>query len=77
MGSLGTQELLAISPDSLLASHTLAECVTVGQQLGREVDRKREELRVMVGERYRDLIEAADTIQNMRSTAGQVAAHCK
>ena len=36
------------------------------------MDRKREELREMVGERYRDLIEAADTIQNMRTTAGQV-----
>ena len=30
------------------------------------MDRKREELRVMVGERYRDLIEAADTIHHMR-----------
>ena len=40
--------------------------------MGREVDKKREELRVMVGERYRDLIEAADTIQNMKLSAGQV-----
>merc|ERR1719494_768531 len=26
----------------------------------------------MVGERYRDLIEAADTIQNMKQTASKV-----
>ena len=40
----------------------------------REVDRKREELRVMVGERYRDLIEAADTIHQMRSCTRSVMA---
>ena len=38
----------------------------------REVDRKREELRVMVGERYRDLIEAADTIHKMRECTSSV-----
>ena len=38
----------------------------------REVDRKREELRVMVGERYRDLIEAADTIHKMRECSSSV-----
>ena len=38
----------------------------------REVDRKREELRVMVGERYRDLIEAADTIHQMRDCTSSV-----
>ena len=42
--------------------------------LCREVDRKREELRVMVGERYRDLIEAADTIHQMRSCTRSVMA---
>ena len=72
MSSMSTADLLKLSPDQLLTSRSLAECVAVGEQLGREVDRKREELRVMVGERYRDLIEAADTIQNMKLTASKV-----
>merc|ERR1719239_1582701 len=69
---MSTADLLKVSPDQLLTNRSLADCVAVGEQLGREVDRKREELRVMVGERYRDLIEAADTIQNMKLTASKV-----
>jgi len=71
-GLLSTDELLKLSPDKLLETHTVAEAEIVAQQLGKEVERKREELRVMVGERYRDLIEAADTIQNMRLCSSSV-----
>ena len=52
------QLLLLLSPDQLLETHTMAEAVVVGQQLAKEVGRKREELRVMVGERY-NMIEAS------------------
>ena len=52
--TMSTADLLKVSPDQLLTNRSLAKCVAVGEQLGREVDRKREELRVMVGERYRD-----------------------
>lgn len=37
-----------------------------------DIDRKREELRTMVGERYRDLMEAAETIMRMRESADAV-----
>jgi len=70
--ALSTEQLLQLSPDKLLETHTVAEAEVVGQQLAKEVERKREELRVMVGERYRDLIEAADTIQNMRLCSSSV-----
>jgi len=69
---MSTEQLLQLSPDKLLETHTVAEAEVVGQQLGKEVERKREELRMMVGERYRDLIEAADTIQNMRLCSSSV-----
>jgi len=72
MEPLTPGQLLALDPDKLLQTHSLSQAVVVGSQLSREVDRKREELRVMVGERYRDLIEAADTIQNMRNSADLV-----
>jgi len=61
-----------MSPDKLLETHTVAQAEVVAAQLTREVDRKREELRVMVGERYRDLIEAADTIHQMRQCTSSV-----
>ena len=54
--SLSTEQLLQLSPDKLLETHTVNEAEAVAQQLAKEVDRKRKELRVMVGERYRDLI---------------------
>ncbi|XP_056143622.1 conserved oligomeric Golgi complex subunit 1 isoform X2 [Lampris incognitus] len=37
-----------------------------------EIEQKKEELRQMVGERYRDLIDAADTIQEMRQCSETV-----
>uniref|UniRef100_A0A3Q2GLP1 Conserved oligomeric Golgi complex subunit 1 n=1 Tax=Cyprinodon variegatus TaxID=28743 RepID=A0A3Q2GLP1_CYPVA len=37
-----------------------------------EIEQKKEELRQMVGERYRDLIDAADTIGEMRQCSGSL-----
>ena len=50
---LSGEQLLNLSPDQLLTEKTVAEAAAVGRQLQREVDKKREELRIMVGERYR------------------------
>jgi Vps51/Vps67 len=40
--------------------------ITLNAGLKHDIDQKREELRTMVGERYRDLMEAADTIAQMK-----------
>ncbi|KAH0629335.1 hypothetical protein JD844_011333 [Phrynosoma platyrhinos] len=55
--------------EALFAAHTTAELRAVEQRLRGGIEGKREELRQMVGERYRDLIEAADTIAEMRLSA--------
>ncbi|XP_026557508.1 conserved oligomeric Golgi complex subunit 1 isoform X1 [Pseudonaja textilis] len=55
--------------ESLFEKHTTAELRGVERQLRAAIEGKREELRQMVGERYRDLIEAADTIAEMRVSA--------
>ncbi|KAJ3023846.1 Golgi transport complex subunit 1 [Thoreauomyces humboldtii] len=39
-----------------------------------DIERKKQDLRVMVGERYRDLIDAADAIQSMSKAASAVDA---
>ncbi|KAI1232484.1 hypothetical protein IHE44_0006949 [Lamprotornis superbus] len=55
--------------EALFEAHTAAELRAVERRLRASIEQKREELRQMVGERYRDLIEAADTIAEMRRSA--------
>ena len=53
-------------PDNLFTGRSIEEIGAIEQKIRGDIERKREELRQMVGERYRDLIEAADTITNMK-----------
>ena len=52
--------------DSLFTTHTIDEIEKLSQGLKHDIDQKREELRTMVGESYRDLMDAADTIAQMK-----------
>ncbi|XP_022445458.1 conserved oligomeric Golgi complex subunit 1 isoform X2 [Delphinapterus leucas] len=56
-------------PAALFESHGAEEIRGLERQVRAEIEHKKEELRQMVGERYRDLIEAADTIGQMRRCA--------
>lgn len=67
--------LLEIVPDRLFQTYSISEIDQVQKILQYEIERKREELRAMVGERYRDLIHAADTIEEMRETTGSTLNH--
>ena len=51
---------------SLFAGRSIEEIGAIERKLRSDIERKREDLRQMVGERYRDLIEAADTITTMK-----------
>ncbi|XP_056262627.1 conserved oligomeric Golgi complex subunit 1 isoform X2 [Pseudoliparis swirei] len=53
-------------PDVLFERHDTAEIRAVERRVRADIEHKKEELRQMVGERYRDLIDAADTIGEMR-----------
>ncbi|XP_053148247.1 conserved oligomeric Golgi complex subunit 1 isoform X2 [Hemicordylus capensis] len=55
--------------EGLFEAHTAAELRAVERRLRAGIEGKREEVRQMVGERYRDLILAADTIAEMRLSA--------
>ncbi|KAL1400270.1 hypothetical protein pipiens_002086 [Culex pipiens pipiens] len=61
-----------INVDKLFEQCGVADIDLVHKRLQSEVELKREELRTMVGERYRDLLKAADTIGDMRNTAGSI-----
>ncbi|XP_067914441.1 conserved oligomeric Golgi complex subunit 1 isoform X2 [Heterodontus francisci] len=59
-------------PVSLFERYGTEEIRQVERRVRAEIEQKKEELRQMVGERYRDLIEAADTITEMRLCSEKV-----
>ncbi|KAK9507787.1 hypothetical protein O3M35_007564 [Rhynocoris fuscipes] len=64
--------LLDINPDKLFEQHNVQEVEAIERAINNEVERKKVELRTLVGERYRDLIEAADTIGEMKNLSEEV-----
>ncbi|XP_030374404.1 conserved oligomeric Golgi complex subunit 1 isoform X2 [Scaptodrosophila lebanonensis] len=62
--------LLNLNVDVLFEQHSVPEIDVVHKKIQTVVENKREELRTMVGERYRDLLKAADTIAAMQTSAG-------
>ncbi|CAG7837610.1 unnamed protein product [Allacma fusca] len=53
----------------LFEENTVDNVREVQKKVSHEIERKREELRMLVGESYRDLIDAADTIGVMKSSS--------
>lgn len=58
--------MLNIDVDTLFERHSVQEIEQIEKMLQTEVEKKKEELRTMVGECYRDLLKAADTIAQMK-----------
>ncbi|KAI8813485.1 hypothetical protein BJ742DRAFT_431862 [Cladochytrium replicatum] len=52
--------------DSLFQKHPVVELRSMEKKIRKNIDEKKQDLRLMVGERYRDLIDAADSIMSMR-----------
>ncbi|XP_011334324.2 conserved oligomeric Golgi complex subunit 1 isoform X1 [Ooceraea biroi] len=63
---------LDLDINKLFEEHTIKEIEEIQKKIQLESDRKKIELRTLVGERYRDLILAADTIRKMKITSEQV-----
>ncbi|XP_042360549.1 conserved oligomeric Golgi complex subunit 1 isoform X2 [Plectropomus leopardus] len=59
-------------PAVLFERYNTAEIRRIERKVRGEIEQKKEELRQMVGERYRDLIDAADTIGEMRQCSESV-----
>ncbi|XP_029455118.1 conserved oligomeric Golgi complex subunit 1 isoform X2 [Rhinatrema bivittatum] len=75
MAAVPAQSLKAVDirePAALFEAYGAEEIRGIERRLRAGIEQKKEELRQMVGERYRDLIEAADTIGDMRHCCGQV-----
>ncbi|KAI0095095.1 hypothetical protein BDY19DRAFT_988865 [Irpex rosettiformis] len=59
-------------PDELFTKHIIAEVKTIQQRLRGDADAKQEELRLMVGERYRDLLQASTSIISIAQSSNHV-----
>lgn len=59
-------------PAVLFERYNTEEIRGIERKVRGEIEQKKEELRQMVGERYRDLIDAADTIGEMRQCSESV-----
>ncbi|CAF2116821.1 unnamed protein product [Rotaria magnacalcarata] len=62
-------EIEKLDIDSIFVKYTINEIRDIDEKIKVDMERKKEELRSMVGERYRDLIEAADAIFEMKTCA--------
>ncbi|KAF5312388.1 hypothetical protein D9619_002857 [Psilocybe cf. subviscida] len=61
-----------LNPDDLFTKHTVSEVRGVQQRLRADAEAKQEELRLMVGERYRDLLQASSSIISIAKSSQQV-----
>ncbi|XP_043486152.1 conserved oligomeric Golgi complex subunit 1 [Polistes fuscatus] len=68
-----TINYLDLNINKLFEQHTIKEIEEIQKKIQLESDRKKIELRTLVGERYRDLILAADTIGKMKFTAERIS----
>ncbi|KAI5081996.1 hypothetical protein GOP47_0001739 [Adiantum capillus-veneris] len=59
--------------EALFESRTVVEIREVEANTRKEIEEKKEELRQLVGASYRDLIESADSIANMKNSCHNVA----
>lgn len=59
--------------DTLFENHSIEEVKGIERKLRHDIEWKKEEMRDLVGERYRDLISAADTIKEMKKCAENVS----
>lgn len=61
-----------IDVDALFKQYTIKEIQAIELQVKNEIEKKKEDLRIMVYNRYRDIIEAADGIHVMKSCSKQI-----
>ncbi|KAI5121815.1 hypothetical protein M0805_003251 [Coniferiporia weirii] len=68
----GKDETQLLDSNEIFVRHTVSEVKTILYRLRSDVDAKQEELRLMVGERYRDLLQASTSIISMSQASRRV-----
>ncbi|KAH7107027.1 hypothetical protein BKA62DRAFT_825612 [Auriculariales sp. MPI-PUGE-AT-0066] len=67
------EDLSRVDSDELLVRFSIAEVKNIQAKLRRDADAKQEELRLMVGERYRDLLQASKSIMTIARASEHVS----
>ncbi|KAL0579449.1 hypothetical protein V5O48_002555 [Marasmius crinis-equi] len=67
-----SQTPVEIDPDELFTKHTVTEVRVIQRNLKNDAHAKQEELRQMVGERYRDLLQASTSIISIARSSKHV-----
>ncbi|EJD51905.1 hypothetical protein AURDEDRAFT_149495 [Auricularia subglabra TFB-10046 SS5] len=68
------EDLSHVDPDDLFIRFSVSEVKNIQNKFRREADGKQEELRLMVGERYRDLLQASTSIMTISGASNRVVA---
>ncbi|KAF8581650.1 hypothetical protein K439DRAFT_1618864 [Ramaria rubella] len=66
------EDLNQVDPDDLFIRFTIPEIKAIQSKLRADADAKQEELRLMVGERYRDLLQASTSIVSIADSSCRV-----
>ncbi|KAH8835544.1 Vps51/Vps67 domain-containing protein [Flagelloscypha sp. PMI_526] len=64
----------SLDPEALFCQYTVIEVKAIENRLRADADAKQEELRIMVGERYRDLLQASTSIIDISDSSKRVIA---
>lgn len=67
--------LFNVDINRLFEQYTINEILEIYKKIQLELDKKKQELRFMVGERYRDVITAADAIKSMQNSTENLYSH--
>eukprot|EP00126_Sphaerothecum_destruens_P007344 Sdes_comp19809_c0_seq1m11937 len=65
---------MEVEIETLFCEKSIEEIKQLQEGKKNEIEKKKEEMRQMVGESYRDLIEAADTIETMKKNSQTIVA---
>lgn len=64
--------LIDLDVKKLFVEHKIDEIVEIQKLLDAEIERKRTELRSMVGDRYKDILTASDSIKSMKDISSKI-----
>ncbi|XP_049823467.1 conserved oligomeric Golgi complex subunit 1 isoform X2 [Aethina tumida] len=64
--------LLELDVDRLFEDHSIDEILEIDRLLDTELEKKRNDLRSMVGDRYKDILAASDAIRSMKTISQEI-----
>lgn len=67
-----SNDLFVLTPDELFVKYSITDIKRKQNELESEINKKKDEIRVLVGEKYRDFVEVSDKISIMNELAKNI-----